>query len=151
MAICYVDILLAFGLDELLYLKGMCALHEVLSAGQMHSIVGGLVTCNPVGRQGEAKAFRREESHRYGKNYPRRLHTRDIFVDTRCPLKPERGKAQSTHGGIPIGWESDCLGAFLFSTGIEGYRRHMRDLLDKVKACKFYTKMESCWRSSLGE
>ena len=68
MAICYVDILLAFGLDELLYLKGMYALHEVLSAGQMHAIIGGLVTCNPVGGQGEAKAFQRKESHRYGNN-----------------------------------------------------------------------------------
>lgn len=68
MAVCHVDIPLAFGLDELLFLKGMCALHEVLSAGQMHSKDGGLVVCNPVGRHGEAKIFPREESHRYGKN-----------------------------------------------------------------------------------
>lgn len=57
MAICHVDILLAFGRDELLCLKGMCALHDVLLVGQMHPKDGGLVKYNPVASHGEAKAF----------------------------------------------------------------------------------------------
>lgn len=58
MAICHVDILLAFGRDELLCLKGMCALHDVLLVGQVHPKDGGLVKYNPVASHGEATSYR---------------------------------------------------------------------------------------------
>lgn len=58
-----------------------------------------------------------------------RLCTRDILVDT-------KRLARERKGTINTQWEHQqlrerLLGSTLVQLGIEGYRRHMRDLLDK--------------------
>lgn len=78
-----------------------------------------------------------------------RLRTRDILVDTKRLAREKKDTINTQWGHHRLG--ERCLGALSSSIGIEGHRRHMRHLLDKVKAFKLYTKTKSVWRSSLGD